>query len=103
MNIHSLIFRERRFGQFHITARLLESEPAMVQALLSQVIVTRCEYHYDAGAFHYIAWSSDFMGILDGCAPPQYRIVIDHAKEYLRFTGPDDQIVKLGPAEELVS
>lgn len=69
---------ERRVGRFRIGASLLRQEPASIAAVLSKMIVVRCEHLFAEGTFEYEAMSPLFGEVEPGFIIPHYDIWLEH-------------------------
>ncbi len=64
-----------RVGKFTVESELVRRGEPLLFALLSQVIVLRCEHLYYKNQFEYVAYSSHFRPCHSAEVPPSYFIV----------------------------
>jgi len=73
-----------RIGIFRIGRKLIEDNEAIVRAIMSRVIVVRCEHMYALDVFEYMAISNDFDEVPQGEIVPKYQILIGEG-EFISF------------------
>lgn len=61
-----------RIGKFSIDRETIEDTPAIVQEILSTVIVVRAEYMWDTNAVEYTGLSHSFEANPPGTRPSRY-------------------------------
>lgn len=65
-----------RVGTFSIPHELIEKGEPTVFAVMSQVMVLRCEHQWTRACFVYEAYSPNFRPVELGVIPPEYRIIM---------------------------
>lgn len=65
----------QRAGSFTISRYCVEDGDPSIFAVMSQVVVTRCEYDWSRAQFMYQALSPHFRPVEIGEIPPEYLIV----------------------------
>lgn len=54
----------------------LENKDGVLLAIMSRLVVVRCEHLYASRAFEYYAYSPDFAPVEPGVIPPAYLVVV---------------------------
>ena len=70
---------DRRVGRFVLQSSLLEVCPDVFKEILSTCIVVRCEQIDHMDVFEYIAICDEFQELGEGCAAPEYHVVLEQA------------------------
>ena len=63
-----------RPGKFSISQEALTDAPEVVQAVMGECIITRCEHRFQNGTFEYEAYSNHFDVVAEGEVAPTYDI-----------------------------
>ena len=75
--INDDVVKENRVGSFSLSGELVEHNPAMVTAIMSQMVILKCEYDYFRSQFNYAAYSSLFRSLEEGEIDVRYDINVD--------------------------
>ncbi|OUS73006.1 hypothetical protein B1748_23655 [Paenibacillus sp. MY03] len=67
----------KRIGTFEITREFVLDAPDAVLAVMSKVIVVRCEFMYHKNTLEYQAVSPHFDEVPDIEIPPRYSVKFD--------------------------
>lgn len=65
--------KDRRLGQFSITAQFLESDRDVMQILFKDCTILKCEFNPGKDAFEYLAHNPHFAIIDVGAPVPEYK------------------------------
>jgi hypothetical protein len=65
-------------GSFVISDKMFKDYPKHIMNILSQFLITRCEYVFDTQSFYYIAVSYLFDEIDDSMPAPMYSIEVEN-------------------------
>jgi len=68
--------KERRIGTFDISTDFVRNEPDVVMAIMSHMVVVRCECLMISDAFRYDAYSPLFEATEKCMGCPKYNIII---------------------------
>jgi len=76
MSIADLFQKDRRFGTFQISRKVLETNPDEVMQVFPQCIILRAELDWGADAMVYTAWSPLFTEVDPSMKVPMYQLRI---------------------------
>ena len=79
------IFDNRRLGRFLVNIKMLLRDSDEAQALMSKMVIIRCEALHHRDGFEYIAYSPLFESVPYPCEPPLYDITITKSGEDIIF------------------
>lgn len=84
------MFGWRRYGRFQINRMLVQTHYSLIQKVMGEVLILRCEFMFTSNSFVYEAYSPHFMALSQGEALPDYGLwlnEIDKTFYFLRDEG----------------
>jgi hypothetical protein len=69
---------QNRAGKFTLREDIVNNFPQDVMNIMSNCIITRCEFRWYSGHFEYEAVSPMFSEIESGQMMPEYEVIIAH-------------------------
>lgn len=65
---------ENRFGRVFVDTQTIRNNPTLALQLMANMVVVRCERHFQPDRLEYLAWSPFFEALEQGSETPEYTI-----------------------------